>query len=61
MKTIKVRLKQVYGVDTLYPVCDTAHTFTAFAETKTLRKRDIYLIKKLGFDVELVNAILDDI
>lgn len=55
---IKVKIKNVYGVDRIYPVCEKAQTFAAFAGNKTLLPADIERIKSLGFEVEVEQAKL---
>ena len=42
---IQVNIKQVYGVDRIYPVNDKAIILTQLTNKKTLDKRDIELIK----------------
>ena len=51
---IKVKLKNVYGNDLIYPVCDKAKAFAAIADKKTLSLGDVENIKALGFKVDLV-------
>lgn len=56
--TITVEQKNLYGNDLFYPVCIKAKLFASIANTKTLRVNDILLIKKLGYDFEIVNRKL---
>jgi hypothetical protein len=51
---IQVNIKQVYGVDRIYPVNDKAMILTQLTNKKTLDKRDIELIKKLGYEIEVI-------
>jgi hypothetical protein len=51
---IQVNIKQVYGVDRIYPVNDKAIILTQLTNKKTLDKRDIELIKKLGYEIEVI-------
>jgi hypothetical protein len=51
---IQVNIKQVYGVERIYPVNDQAIILTQLTKKKTLDREDINLIKKLGYDVEVV-------
>ena len=53
MKTIEVRIKQVWGNDTIYPVCESAHTFADLLNQRTLTNRDIASIKKLGYTIKV--------
>lgn len=55
---IKVRIKEVYGMATIYPVCDKAQAFADIARTKTLTRPVIELIKRLGYDVEVITETL---
>jgi len=54
-KSIKVTIKTVYGVETVYPVCNDAHTFAQIAGTKTLTLETISNVKRLGYSVALQN------
>ena len=50
---IEVRVKDVYGNQMIYPVCDAAKVFAAIAGTKTLTQHTLLLIKKLGYDISI--------
>jgi len=50
---IEVRVKDVYGNQMIYPVCDAAKVFAAIAGTKTLTQQTLLLIKKLGYDINI--------
>jgi hypothetical protein len=47
----------VYGVPCVYPVCDSAKTFCALCGTKTLTQHMVVNIKKLGYQIEVKQAI----
>ncbi len=49
--TITVRIKNVYGNETIYPVCEKAEIFARLAGTKTLSRCAIERIKALGYSV----------
>ena len=49
MMDIFVEVKNVYGVQTVYPVCDQAKFFAALAGTKTLTSQAIQLIRQAGY------------
>ena len=51
---IEVRVKDVYGNQMIYPVCDAAKVFAAIAGTKTLTQQTLLLIKQLGYDIDIV-------
>lgn len=50
---IKVQIKQNYGVDTVYPLCEKGRVFARIAGTKTLTEQTIKLMKQLGYTLEL--------
>jgi len=48
---ITVDIKNVYGNELIYPVCFNAKKFTSLTKRKTLNKKDIDIIKTLGYKV----------
>lgn len=50
---ITVRIKNNYGQDTIYPVCEKAKTFSKMLGQKTLTRGDINNIKELGYAVDV--------
>lgn len=53
--SLKVRIKNVYGNETIYPVCDKARVFARMLGQSTLTRRDIASIKELGFTFDVVS------
>ena len=51
--TITVSIKNVYGNETIYPVCGTAKKFANLTGTKTLTVYAIEQIKALGYTVQV--------
>jgi hypothetical protein len=51
---IQVTIKNIYDNQLIYPVCEKAKYFTELTKTKTLNQNDIDTIKKLGFEIELI-------
>jgi hypothetical protein len=51
-KTIKIKVKQVYGKDTYYPASDNAKVFAKIAGTTTLTITTLKLIKQLGYAIQ---------
>jgi len=47
-----VKVREVYGVERIYPVSDSAQLFADIAGKKTLDSADIHRIKQLGFEVQ---------
>jgi len=54
MKSISVKIKQVYGKETVYPACKQSEIFAQLARQKTLTKREINLIKDLGYEIIVI-------
>jgi hypothetical protein len=50
---ITVRITNVYGQKTVYPVCETARIFADIAGTKTLKPTTINSIKALGYTINV--------
>jgi len=50
---ITVSIKNVYGNEMIYPVCDRSKLFVDLIGKKTFSKRDIELIKKLGYTISV--------
>ena len=51
MKLI-VQIKNIYGVNRIYPVCTKSQSFARIAGLKTLQPSVIDEIKKLGYKIE---------
>jgi hypothetical protein len=56
MNSIKVEIKSVFGVEKIYPACTTAESFCSLIGQKTLTERDIAIIKKLGYEVQVQSS-----
>jgi hypothetical protein len=50
-KTYTVEIRDVYGKQTVYPVCDTARTFAALTGCKTLTDVNLMRINSLGYSM----------
>lgn len=55
-QSIQVCIKNVYGNELIYPVCEKAKIFAQLARKKTLDTYDLKLIKALGYAVSVVPA-----
>ena len=53
MKTIKVEIKNVYGTERIYPICENAKRFAMLTNTKTFNRAIIAIIKQIGIVVEI--------
>ena len=50
---IKVRIKNIYGTECIYPACMTAIKLKALGSNKTFSQGDIETIKALGYAVNV--------
>ena len=55
---ITVEIKNNFGSQAIYPVCDKAITFAKIAGTRTLTSNTLSLIKQLGYQVEVKQQTL---
>ena len=61
MKTITVRIKNVYGEDKVYPVSDEAILFACIAGTTTLTNSTINRIKQLDYSILVEQQTLQEL
>tara|TARA_R100001163_G_C4963580_1_gene126386 strand:- start:512 stop:688 length:177 start_codon:yes stop_codon:yes gene_type:complete len=52
MPKLIVQIKNIYGVNRIYPVCEKSKCFSRIAGLKTLQPTVIDEIKKLGYKIE---------
>ena len=55
---ISVTIKNIYGVQTIYPACPQSALMAELAGTKTLIAQAIALIKKMGYEIEVFNPVI---
>jgi hypothetical protein len=55
---ITVKLRNIFGYDKVYPICDTAKAFARIAKTTTLTDNTLREIKNIGFDIKLERGSL---
>ena len=48
---ITVKVREVYGNQVIYPVCEKAQIFASLAGTKTLTTQALKAIKALGYTI----------
>ena len=58
---IMVRIKNVYGVEKVYPVSPNAHLFADIAGTTTLRPSDLKAIQELGYRVVIEQKVWEGV
>jgi hypothetical protein len=51
---LQVIIKNVYGVERIYPVNETAKKITSLTRKKTLDRDEIEVIKSLGYQIEVL-------
>ena len=51
---VEIKIKNVYGVERIYPVNQKAIWLTSLTRKKTLDRDEIEVIKKLGYEVQVV-------
>lgn len=49
---ITIRIKNVYGIETVYPSCEQSKIFARIAGTKTLTVHALRDINLLGYQIE---------
>ena len=54
MEKLKVKVKNVYGTDLVYPVCEKSKLFANLTNNQTLTETARRLIKLLGYSFEIV-------
>lgn len=52
-KKITVIITSKYGHDLIYPACDLSKTFCELLGQKTFTLKNIQVIKKLGYEIEV--------
>jgi hypothetical protein len=56
MNRIEIRIRNVYGENKAYPVCEAAQNFAAIAGSKTLTFGTLQLISRLGYQIDEINS-----
>jgi hypothetical protein len=47
-----VEVKNIYGVERIYAVCNNSKLITKLKQSKTLNKEDISILRELGYTIE---------
>lgn len=50
---IEIQIRDVYGIRTIYPHCQTAKLLARLAGTKTITRHALETIRALGYTVEI--------
>lgn len=51
---IQITIRNVYGNEQAYPVCEAAKTFAEIAGSKTLTQNTLRKIQRLGYEIEVL-------
>lgn len=51
--TITVEVKNLYGKERIYAVCETAKKLLALTRQRTFNRKDIAVIRSLGIEVKI--------
>jgi len=57
MKTLKVKIKNVYGQDLVYPACESSKLFAFLTKSQTLSDGARRTIKQLGYTFEVLPEV----
>lgn len=52
---LRIKVKNVYGNETIYPVCDKGKLLAEWKGQKTFTERDIKILKKLGYTFKIAS------
>ena len=55
---IKVSIKNVYGVERIYPQCKISQSFSRLMRKRTFDREEIQEIKTMGYSVQVVTEQL---
>jgi hypothetical protein len=55
---IKVSIKNVYGVERIYPQCKISKSFSRLMRKRTFDREEIQEIKTMGYSVQVVTETL---
>jgi hypothetical protein len=57
MKTLKVKIRNVYGQDLVYPACESSKLFAFLTKSQTLSDGARRTIKQLGYVFEVLPEV----
>ena len=50
-KEIQIEMRNVFGIDRIYPVCHVANALIKLKDKKTFNKNDLDVFKSLGMNI----------
>ena len=51
-KEIQIEMRNVFGIDRIYPVCHVANALIKLKDKKTFNKSDLEVFKSLGLSIQ---------
>lgn len=54
---VTIEIKNVYGINKNYPICDTAKLFAQLTGSKTLSQAQLRTIEALGYTIEVIRPL----
>jgi hypothetical protein len=56
---IQIEMKNLYGENKYYPICEKSKIFADLLKQKTLTKNDLEKIKSLGIQINLIQPKIE--
>ncbi len=57
MKTVTIKVKNVYGNQNAYSACENSHLFAQLTGKKTFDAKDLQTMQKLGFEIRFSKEV----
>lgn len=58
-RTIKLQVRSAYGVERIYPRCETSNWLVILTGRKTFLTQDLEILNQLGYEIEWVPSSID--
>ena len=55
---IKVSIKNVYGIERIYPQCKISQSFSSLMRKRTFDREEIQEIKSMGYEIQVITEKL---
>jgi hypothetical protein len=56
--SITVKIEYPFGIERIYPACDTSRLLLSLTDNKTFTRNQINKVKQLGYDVNVEQVTL---
>lgn len=57
MKTVQIRVANIYGNQNAYPDCENGKLFASLTRKKTFTTTDLQTMQKLGFEIRFSKQV----